>query len=86
MIGDNEPLRIMAWPGKWHMYLHEVPFLIYMDCYDLHNYESEAPLNRRPAQLAGQLAQYKFEIQFQTGCEGPQPRVGLGFNRVLYAL
>ena len=34
-IGHKELLAIIACLDKWHMYLHGVPFLIYMDHHDL---------------------------------------------------
>ena len=66
-IGDKELLTIMACLEKWHMYLHGVPFLIYMDHHNLQNFGTKALLNRRQGRWAGLLAQYEFHIQFRPG-------------------
>ena len=66
-IGHQELLAIIACLNKWHMYLHGVPFLIYMDHHDLWNFGTKALPNRRQARGAGLLAQYEFDIQFYPG-------------------
>ena len=45
-IGDKELLAIIACLGKWHMYLHGIPFLIYTDHHNLQNFVTKALLNR----------------------------------------
>ena len=66
-IGDKELLAIIACLKKWHMYLHGVPFLIYIDHHNLENFGTKALLNRRQARWAGLLAQYEVQTQFRPG-------------------
>ena len=66
-IGDKELPVIIACLEHWHMYLHDAPFLIYMDHHNLHNFGTKALLNRRQARWAGLLTQYEFHIQFCLG-------------------
>ena len=46
-IGDKELLAIIACLESWHIYLHNVPFLIYTDHPNLQNFGTKALLNRR---------------------------------------
>ena len=64
-IGDKELLAIITCLEKWHMYLHGVPFLIYMDHHKVQNCVTKALLNRHQARWAGLFSQYKFHIQFR---------------------
>ena len=66
-IRDKEPLAIIACLEKWHMYLHNTPFTIYIDYHNLQNLGTKALSNRRQARWAELMAQFEFQIVFRPG-------------------